>query len=271
MTVKEEEITVFSVDLDPSDGYFSSYICSKCMLRMKEILPKAKFKIYTPNDDIVKEALEYFQEHIDFIEKNVCAWNPNCTWAHALKTDCIRMYILSKLKYHLYFDTDVYIIEDNILKENLTEEAFSYCGCYSSLWSGNDLNKFKDIVNYYKDPNGVRKLKSMIDSDVLNSKEFDLKKVYFKQMHYSESAMFFCYNDDMIIMNMDDEKNKKVLEVLCNSTVKIHNRVILAKKEYGDRDYNNRHLIYWGYIFDTYEDYKKYCLEHKPEGTIRFV
>lgn len=263
MTVKEEEITFFSVDLNPSDGYFLSYICSKCILRMKKILPKAKFKIYTPNDEIVKEALEYFKDYIDFIEKDVISYDPNCSWAHALKTDCIRMYILSKLKYHLYFDTDVYIIEDNVLKENLTEEAFSYCGCYSTLWNGSELYKFKNLVDYYKDPNGVRKLDCIIDSDVLASKDFNLKQVYFKQVHYSENSMFYCYNDLIIVMNCDDEKNKFFTDS------KICNKVIFVKKEHDGN--GTLHHIYWSYIFDTYEDYKKYCLEHKPEGTIKFV
>lgn len=141
--ISEENITVFYVDL--YNYIENNYISQICIKRAKEMLPNCKFKIYTEKSPEFEEMKEKFKKYINNnkeLLKNIC-----------FMADMLRIYILRNNKYYLYLDTDIFMIDNSILKylDHYTKFS-SYC--FYCVWSGE--KGFNDIVlngiyNFYRE------------------------------------------------------------------------------------------------------------------------
>ena len=108
------ELLIFSIDC--GDYIKTQPIHSACIKRTKQMFGD-KFKIFTENDEIVQEAVAFFGK--DFLE-NRKRVNP------AYEADLIRLYILWKLPFAWYIDSDYYIQEINCnLEETLKNKIGS--------------------------------------------------------------------------------------------------------------------------------------------------
>lgn len=96
---------VFSVDLRPGDGYLKNDQVNKSCIKRNKLLFGNQYKIFTPNDSLVKEAIAFYGEKI-----------LNNRPAESYKCDLIRLYLLWKLEEAWYIDADVFVQKADIEK-----------------------------------------------------------------------------------------------------------------------------------------------------------
>lgn len=60
----EKDVTFFSLDIYPGNGYIENFLHSECLKRVKTLFPNSKVKVFTPDDDIVKECFEKYKDYI---------------------------------------------------------------------------------------------------------------------------------------------------------------------------------------------------------------
>ena len=271
--VKEEEITVFMVDLNPKDGYFNTFICEKCIKQAKKVFSKSKFKIYTPDDEIVKKCLEEYKEAFDFIDLKKKKNMAGLMW----KADIIRIYILSKLKNHLYLDSDIFLdnvnidINENSIKSQLEKSKGKFLNNnFSIIWNGEDLKTFEKFLHFYK--NDFFKKNSIYNDSAVCAelKNTNIFEKYFKHYHYSEVIMF--KNGKIKYLPVTREKIEIIKQFKSKKDLLLKNVILTKQFKDLDEPYCEEDVIYWGYIFNTFEDFKEYALKNKPEGTtIEFI
>jgi len=95
------------------------------------------FKVYDYTHPLVIECKEKYKEFFDRED----------IWP-SIKTDVIRLYILSKLPYHLYIDDDVVLL-DNFEIENEEDYFFSDIDTFCCIYNGSNLDVFKEILEIY--------------------------------------------------------------------------------------------------------------------------
>lgn len=266
MLVKEEEITVFTVDMCPNNNYFDTLICKKCIEQAKKVFKKSKFKIYTPEDEIVKQCMNEYKEsfkHIDTINKK----NEGFEW----KSDIVRIYILSKLKNHLYFDSDVYFDDINISVNNSSsiksmldsDKNKFYYGSFAIIWNGNDFEIFKKILNFYKDK-FLNEIKILSDIEITPffKSEYNMFERHVQNYHYSEIFMFSKGCIDTKYVQVDKNKLEYIKKI--KNKEELFKNIVLTKrfKEY-DEIYCGLDVFYWGYVFDTYDEFKDFLYKNK--------
>lgn len=141
--IKKENIIPFTVDMHPDDGFMENdELCKMCIESWKDYFGD-KVKIYTPDDDIVKEALKDpdVSEYITILKE---VYKKN--YYKALESDVIRLYILSHKKNHLYFDSDVFLFDGDKLVDTIDKEndMIIFEGNFGVLW-GYDTISFKNF------------------------------------------------------------------------------------------------------------------------------
>jgi hypothetical protein len=95
------------------------------------------FKVFDYNHPLVIECKEKYKEFFDRKE----IWK-------SVKTDVVRLYILSKLPYHLYIDDDVVLL-DNFEIKNEEDYFFSDMDTFCCIYNSNNLDVFKKILEMY--------------------------------------------------------------------------------------------------------------------------
>ena len=95
------------------------------------------FKVYDYTHPLVIECKEKYKEFFDRKE----------IWP-TIKTDVIRLYILSKLPYHLYIDDDVVLL-GSFKIEDEEDYFFSDIDPFCCIYNGNSLDVFKKILEIY--------------------------------------------------------------------------------------------------------------------------
>lgn len=146
-------MTFFTIDTDPEQSFLKNDRVSQVCLKQIQELVKGtdiEFKIFTPKDKIVQDCMEEFSNYFSLVKKEF----PNRPNESApMEADLIRIYILSKNKNYLYFDSDVYFKNLNILKYLKEEPVALFPLCFGGLWSGEHPELFNTIKDYYKEIN----------------------------------------------------------------------------------------------------------------------
>lgn len=171
------------------------------------------FKVFDYNHPLVIECKEKYKEFFDREE----------IWI-SIKADIIRLYILSKLPYHLYIDDDT-ILCNNFKIEDEEDYFFSIYGAFCCIYNGNNLDVFKKILEIY--PFDDKQLKQIETKDnsvyFYNIKRLDYmlflniyKYLESKQNnnleinHYSEQVLVKDPSENKLIKNIIISKDKKL-------------------------------------------------------------
>lgn len=138
------ELDAFTVLMNP-EKKITDPIIKKCLERDREIFPS--FKIYTPGDPIVREALEYFGEYLAFIDETF----PD-TDLTRYRSDMVRLYILWKSTWRtLYIDWDIYIRKpEELYRCCRLRRAWSAGYNWYLLWNNGDEETYRNLTNYFK-------------------------------------------------------------------------------------------------------------------------
>lgn len=148
------ELDVFTVIMNP-EKEITDPIVKRCLERDRELF--SSFRIYTPEDGIVQEALGYFKEYIDYITalfpgENLTRWI----------SDMVRLYILYKSTWRtLYLDWDIYIRStDELAKTCRSSRNWTAGSNWYAVWSNGGEEKIRNLVNYFTKrlPDCTRKL-----------------------------------------------------------------------------------------------------------------
>ena len=124
-----------------NDNVINSPIPQFCMNSWKKL--GYDIKVFDYNSEEVKFVKSECHEH--FLGKSI-----------SIKTDAIRMYILSQYPNHLYLDWDVYVHKPFDLKEKLIRPYFW------SIYNAEELDYFKVLYEQYK----LGLFKNLYDAEV---------------------------------------------------------------------------------------------------------
>ncbi len=264
--VNENEITAFMIDVCPGNGYFNTPICKKCVEQAKKIFKN--FKIYTPNDDIVKQCMSEFKDEIGFFLKEKRL---------EFVADIIRIYILNKTEKSLYLDSDFFVMNNKIKKDLELNKVKFFYDCFCCIWNGGDKNNiFDKILKFYK----VEMLKKESFKVEMLKKEYYHDRSVLKSInqshdnfvadlgcqHYFEGFIFgFKFREILNYINLDDKSKMEAIKKITNLKDYLMKNFLFLKRYQEDDDYTCgiSTIFYWGYIFDTLEDTKKYIIENK--------
>ena len=254
---------VFTIDLFPGNGYMENKLISACIKRDKELF-KDNFKIFTPDDELVKEAYSFFGKEI--IDKRPCA---------TLVADLIRIYILQKLPDALYIDADVFIqkIDLNLLKNKFgTINVYANFGVLYNGGTKKGQHYWRYITEKIKKDlieNGEEQEKGIFKMDEYYCKLFniniiiekDIKMVHFtrwcllaKNMFgriFEEKKIFFVSNEIYNALRRT-EKVSDIFMVILNPNFDEHYNYPLEIPMFKD-------------IWKDKKDFKEYILEEAPK------
>lgn len=243
----EKDVTFFSLDIYPGNGYIENFLHSECLKRVKTLFPNSKVKVFTPDDDIVKEC---FEKHKDYIKKleEQSSKSKRELRASAYIADIVRLYICSKLDNHLYFDLDVYFF-DNCLIQDLDEKSKFIEKCFCLLWSGKDHEPFNKLLSCYNVSN--EDLFEFCDTKIMQEakEKHNIKFDYFTNCNFSHYSTviirpYLKSKFVPLVLYIDDEESKRKVkdsinqlsdnEFICNYPVRfiddIKNREKIWKK-----------------------------------------
>lgn len=192
------------------DNFKNDPLLLKCIERSKEIFGKENFKIYTPEDELVKEAIEKYKFIFD-------KYLVNANYPVNLICDFIRLYILSKSEDTLYVDSDVYILDNELPKEKFYTPIFNL-GCFNIIYSGfiNHSEAFEKILDAMC-KEAEKSERVLIDYEIIGKyKELFVQKEIIKNVHFI-SGVFLEDKITIIINSTDGNKisqflNLKILE-----------------------------------------------------------
>lgn len=157
-----------------------------------------EIKIFDYNNDDVKFVKQDCFEH--FKSKSI-----------AIRTDAIRMYILSKYPYYLYLDWDVYVKDFFTLNKCFVRPYFW------SIYNHNNLNFFNDVYSMYK--NGI--FKNTYDCDVSKKINIQCTESIPQLIHlYSTDRKYYLYSSNKDVAKKYAHSNVCVINEYCE---KIHN------------------------------------------------
>lgn len=134
----KNKIFVFSIIVNPEDDILNTNAVYKaCTERIKEFFPG--FYIFTPADKLYKEAVEKYSDFIN---------DPRIVDFIILKSDVIRMYILSKLQNALYLDFDIWLTNTDFT--DMLNDSPVIPNNWGLIYSGMNNQIFNKILDCYK-------------------------------------------------------------------------------------------------------------------------
>jgi hypothetical protein len=156
------------------------------------------FKIYDYTHPLVIECKEKYKEFFDREE----------IWT-SVKTDVIRLYILSKLPYHLYIDDDVVLLDNFEIKDE-EDYFFSDMDTFCCIYNSNNLDVFKKILEMY--PFDDEQLEQIETKFIIKDDRKKLtKEEYIHDINYKRSDnVLFCKMCNFISLNKKSIYNKIV-------------------------------------------------------------
>ena len=187
----ENKITCFTINAFDDDYYKNGLpvdeVSRNIVLHNKFNFGKVfDFKVFDYNHPLVIECKEKYKEFFD--REDIIK---------SVKTDVVRLYILSKLPYHLYIDDDVLLLDDFEIKDE--EDYFlGHCGCFNCIYNGSNLDIFKEMLEIYPfDDKQLDEYLEEIKSEKL--KENFLKRYDYCLMKcYKPLKKFIKYNSCLI-------------------------------------------------------------------------
>lgn len=250
---------VFTIDLFPGNKYMENKLVSACIKRDKELF-KNNFKIFTPNDKLVKEAYSFFGKEV--VDKRAYA---------TLMADLIRIYILWKLPDALYVDADIFIqkIDLKLLKNRIgTINCGNSFACLSNGGTEEGQNYWKDISEKIKKDlieDGEEPEKGIVKLDRYYCKMLSIKTIFMKELNILHFERY-------ILLSKIDFAERKFLFV--------NNKMYNILKKLKKNGKNNVSIVvlepdfecYYNYpfeiplfknIWENREDFEKYILEEQ--------
>lgn len=270
------ELDAFTVLMNP-EKKITDPVIKKCLERDKEIFPS--FKIYTPGDPIVQEALEYFREYLAFIDEVF----PD-TDLTRYRSDMVRLYILWKSTWRtLYIDWDIYVRNP--------EELYRYCRMRRSwsagynwylLWSNGDEETYRNLTNYFRKrlPELTKKVleqkdafghtaiddyRFMADHHLqaeINLKTVDLGKIgeHYTKFKWSPASLGLFSDKYILIHTVNKDPDEAVIEGTVEQGEKEGYRPLYIVPETGvDMTY----VMSWKDVFESEED----CIEYLKKNS----
>lgn len=256
-----DKMLVFTIDLFPENKYMKNKLTSACIKRDKELF-KNNFKIFTPDDKLVKEAYSFFGKEV--VDKRSYA---------TLMADLIRIYILWKLPDALYVDADVFIqkIDLSLLKNKIgTINYWRSFACLSNGGTEEGQNYWKNISEKIKKDlieDGEEPEKGIVKLDRYYCEMLNIKTIFIEELKMVHFERY-------ILLSKIDFTERKFLFV--NYETEIYNILKNLKKN----EKNNISIVvlepdfesYYSYpfeipmfknIWENQEDFKKYILEEQ--------
>jgi hypothetical protein len=162
------KITCFTVNAF-NDGYYSGKlpvdIVNKSIFlhNVEKFYRKFNFKVFDYNHPLVIECKEKYKEFFD--REDI---------VKSVKTDIVRLYILSKLPYHLYIDDDTLLLKPFKIK-NKEDCFFSSFSNFCCIYNGSNLDVFKEMLETYPfdDNYLLENTTDNIYAQDINSQRFD--------------------------------------------------------------------------------------------------
>lgn len=249
---------VFTIDLFPENKYMENKLTSACIKRDKELF-KNNFKIFTPNDELVKEAYLFFGKEI--IDKR-----PHAT----LMADLIRIYILWKLPDALYVDADIFIqkINLNLLKNKIgTINCWESFACLSNGGTEEGQNYWKNISEKIKKDlteNGEELENGIIKLDKYYCKMFNIKIITIEELKMLHFERYTLLSKIDLAERRFLFVNNEMYNILKNFK-KINNNTSMVVLEPDFECYYNYpfEIPLFKSIWENKEDFKKYILEEQ--------
>ena len=254
---------VFTIDLFPENGYMKNKLISACIKRDKELF-KDNFKIFTPDDELVKEAYSFFGKEI--IDKRPCV---------TLAADLIRIYILWKLPDALYIDADVFIqkIDLNLLKNKYgTINVYANFGMLCNGGTKEGQCYWGDIAGKIKKDlieNGEELEKSILKGDEYYCKLFNINIILEKEIKTTHLTLWCLLVKNMSGRIFEEKKIFFVSNEICKAlkrVKKVSDIFMVVLNPSLDDNYNYPFEIpMFKDIWKDKKDFKEYILEETPK------
>lgn len=164
-------MTLFTVN-PFDDGYFENGEPSRtiekiCFRRWKKLFNEVR--VYDFNSEEVKEAIERFP---NLYKRCIDTPKEKCVFA-----DVVRLIVLSKYEDHVYFDCDLYPLDDHLKGSGL------YYNCFMLMTIGSGVAK--ELLKQYDDNNLPDNLFDIYDKKIIAKSGLEFSKLDAHVIHFS--------------------------------------------------------------------------------------
>lgn len=148
-------------------------------------------KVFDYNSDVVKDCINEYKDIYNF-----CQIHPHqkCIFA-----DIVRLYVLTKYKYHFYFDCDLYLLQLNL--RDLYH--FQASNGFMAMYNGEDLETAKRLLQVYRTDNILKSKNEMFrDKDIIKKSGLHIPPIKdFKYLHLTgfdeePHGQYKCYTNN---------------------------------------------------------------------------